>query len=102
MIYNNNITRGRAVRIARRAHNPKVVGSNPTLASYFKKRMPIIAVMGQVNNGKTSLIDYLLKSNIKKKEKGNITQHLKHYLMTIKEKKINIIRYSRSRSVFNH
>lgn len=43
------------------------------------KRWPIIVVMGHVDHGKTSFLDYIRKMNTAAKEKGGITQHLAAY-----------------------
>ncbi len=43
------------------------------------KRPPIITIMGHVNHGKTSLIDYIKSTKITKTEKGNITQYINAY-----------------------
>ncbi|ADM89696.1 putative translation initiation factor IF-2 [Candidatus Zinderia insecticola CARI] len=43
------------------------------------KRPPIIGIMGHVNHGKTSLLDYIIKTNIVSKEIGNITQNINVY-----------------------
>ncbi len=46
-------------------------------------RPPIVTIMGHVNHGKTSLINYLKKYKSIIKEKGNITQYIhSHYLKT--------------------
>lgn len=43
------------------------------------KRPPVVVIMGHVDHGKTSLIDYMRKTNIAAKEKGGITQTVKVY-----------------------
>lgn len=42
-------------------------------------RPPIIAVVGHIDHGKSSLLDYIRKSNVVAGEKGGITQHLSAY-----------------------
>ncbi len=54
-------------------------------------RPPIITIMGHVNHGKTSLIDYLKSTNIVKEEKGNITQYINSYYIKNKYQNFTII-----------
>lgn len=58
------------------AHTPHIV-----------PRHPIAVVMGHIDHGKSTLLDYIRKTNIVEKEAGGITQHLSAYVVehTMKE-----------------
>lgn len=60
------------LRVFTMAHN-----TTPTTVT----RHPIAVVMGHIDHGKSTLLDYIRKTNVVEKEAGGITQHLSAYVV---------------------